>query len=289
MKFQSKNLELESLFQSVHALRAFVVESGDRIYKEWRPSISRRAFRLGGRNFAYYLALRQRDIRDLQVGLMAAGFSSLGRSESRVLPNLDAVVSNLGIVTGRPSQDLPPRPLLKSFFRGQRLLNSEATRIFGIPQHRRRVRLMVTLGAETGTDYSQVRALILSGMDVARINCAHDTQDQWASIIANVREAEKETGRQCKVEMDLCGPRFRIGRVKFPNEKVRVHTGDQILMTNDATPPGTSEWVQFQALPSGVASQVSVGHSVWINDGKLGTKVEQKKSTVEKDLLSAHP
>ena len=47
------------------------------------------------RNLIHYLALRRRDIRELQNALARNGISSLGRSESHVMSNLNKVLKLL--------------------------------------------------------------------------------------------------------------------------------------------------------------------------------------------------
>ena len=71
---------------------------------------------------------------------------------------------------------------------------------------------MATLPAAAADDYEIVRELVRLGMDVARINCSHDDADAWRRMAAHVRRAEAETGRLCRVSMDLGGPRARTGR-----------------------------------------------------------------------------
>ena len=68
---------------------------------------------------------------------------------------------------------------------------------------------MVTLPSDAATDYELVRGLVARGMDVARINCAHDDDDAWAAMVANVRRAGAESGRMCRICMDIGGPRSR--------------------------------------------------------------------------------
>ena len=51
---------------------------------------------LSARNLAHYLGLRRRDIRRLQLGLAAAGLSSLGRSEGHVRDTVLRVCAWLG-------------------------------------------------------------------------------------------------------------------------------------------------------------------------------------------------
>lgn len=50
-------------------------------------------------------------------------------------------------------------------------------------------------------------------MDCARINCAHDDPDSWRAMIEHVRAAEKALGRECKVALDLAGPKLRTGPI----------------------------------------------------------------------------
>jgi len=47
-----------------------------------------------------------------------------------------------------------------------------------------------------------------------RINCAHDGADAWSGMIQNLRRAEKETNKRCKVAMDLAGPKLRTGSIE---------------------------------------------------------------------------
>lgn len=68
--------------------------------------------------------------------------------------------------------------------------------------------------SEAATDYDLVRDLVLHGMDCMRINCAHDAPEAWSGIVRNLRRAVKETGRPCKISMDLPGPKLRTGPIE---------------------------------------------------------------------------
>ncbi len=48
------------------------------------------------RNLLHYVGLRRHDIRELQEQLVVRGLSSLGRCESHVLENIEAVLNLLG-------------------------------------------------------------------------------------------------------------------------------------------------------------------------------------------------
>ncbi len=163
------------------------------------------------RNLAHYLAMRSVDARGLQDRLARLGLSSLGRAESHVMANLDKVIGLLHVLLGRPWQPLDDEPA--GFRRGRALLDRQAQRLFGPPPAGRRVRMMVTLPTEAAHDAALVDALVRSGMDVARINCAHDDALCWAAMAAQVRRAAAAANRPVQVLMDLAGPKIRTGPI----------------------------------------------------------------------------
>jgi len=162
------------------------------------------------RNLVHYLAFRATDLRALQDKLAWLGVSSLGRAESHVMANLDKVVGILHRLTGQPWQDLSLDEPAGSVT-GARLLQNHADSLLGPAVASRSVRIMVTLGTEAATDFDMVRGLVKAGMDVARINCAHDNATAWRSMAKLVRRAAKAAQRDIKILMDLGGPKVRTG------------------------------------------------------------------------------
>ena len=73
---------------------------------------------------------------------------------------------------------------------------------------------MVTLPPQAATDPELVRRLVERGMDVARINCAHDDPAAWRAMADHVRAAAAHTSRSCLVAMDLAGPKLRTGPIE---------------------------------------------------------------------------
>ncbi|HTO75666.1 MAG TPA: pyruvate kinase [Thermoanaerobaculia bacterium] len=173
------------------------------------------------RNLLHYLALRRHDIRHLQDDLAAIGLSSLGRSEAHVLHSVDAVLSALDRLRG---SQRPPRgsPAPIGFEEGRSLLSTNTDRLLGPPRPGRAVRIMVTMPSEAARDYSLVRELMARGMDVVRINCAHDGESEWASMIDLLHRAERDVGRPCPVLMDLAGPKLRTGAIAPSDPVVRL-------------------------------------------------------------------
>jgi pyruvate kinase len=165
------------------------------------------------RNLLHYLAFRRSDLRRAQDRLAHWGLSSLGRSESHVLYNLEVVLWWLDILRAGKTRDPPSSDGLDPE-RGRQILALHARALFGPTRPGRGVRIMVTMPSEAASDYSLVRDLVEGGMDCARINCAHESPAEWARMIGHIQRAEKATGRRCRIEMDLAGPKLRTGPVR---------------------------------------------------------------------------
>jgi len=165
-------------------------------------------------NLLHYLALRHRDVRDLQRRLTDHGLSSLGRSEAHVLATVLAVAETLG-------RTIPP-PDHVDFAGGRRALDRNTDRLFGPRPVHRVPRIMVTLPTEAAHDAAMVRDFAEKGMDVARINGAHDEPDVWEAMARHVEEASVALGRRIPICFDLPGPKLRTGPVAAGPEVVRL-------------------------------------------------------------------
>ncbi|MBC7162794.1 pyruvate kinase [Immundisolibacter sp.] len=163
-------------------------------------------------NLAHYLAMRRHDIRHLQERLAWVGVSSLGRAETHALASVDKVLGLLHLVVGQTwtarSGDEPVGAQ-----RGPALLAQHAERLFGPPPQARGVRIMVTLPSTAASDDTLVAMLVQGGMDIARINCAHDTPAAWVAMARRVRRQARRAGRPVRILMDLAGPKLRTGPI----------------------------------------------------------------------------
>jgi pyruvate kinase len=170
--------------------------------------------RESARNLVHYLALRVHDLRPIQEQLAWLGLSSLGRAESHVLASLDKVLGILHCLTGQEWQDKSSEEPAGSVS-SRRLLEKHSVDLLGKYPAGRPVRIMVTLPSTAAADYSIVRELVDAGMDIARINCAHDNAEDWKSMALNVRRAAKATQRSVRIMMDLGGPKIRTGEIEM--------------------------------------------------------------------------
>jgi pyruvate kinase len=71
-------------------------------------------------------------------------------------------------------------------------------------------------------DARLIEDLLRAGMDLMRINCAHDDATAWRRMAANLRQAEQIVGRKCTIQADLGGPKLRTGSLEPVGHFVRI-------------------------------------------------------------------
>jgi pyruvate kinase len=209
----------EALVAAEHEAQALIAETTP----SWRD---------GARNLVDYVALRRHDLRELQGRLAALGLSSLGRAEAHVMPTLDAVLGALRALRGHGGL---PADASDALAASDRLLAQHTRELLGAPREGRAVRVMVTASSEVATRRQLVQDLMVAGMDVLRINSAHDDEAVWRKMIANVREAGREIERACVVQVDLSGPKLRTGA--FESAPGIVHWKPKRDARGDVTAP----------------------------------------------------
>jgi pyruvate kinase len=185
--------------------------SAEATWQRWLADVAA-DYRASARNLVHYWALRQCDLRELQSRLAAFGLSSLGRSEPHVQSTLRLV--RAAVLAMLEDSWQPPAPAVVHAAQGQQLLRNRAVDLLGPAPTDHEARIMVTLPPSAATDPGLVRRLIECGMNLARINCAHDDPDSWRAMAGHVRDASRLTGRNCLIAMDLAGPKLRTGAIQ---------------------------------------------------------------------------
>lgn len=95
---------------------------------------------------------------------------------------------------------------------------------------RRRTKIVATLGPAS-RDEDVLERLIVTGMNVARINLAHGSTDEHAATIAAVRRVAARLARPLGIIVDLPGPKLRLGDLARP---LTVRTGDAVILGSSA-------------------------------------------------------
>src|SRR5688572_5094302 len=175
------------------------------------------------RNLIDYLVLRSLDIRALQDNLHAFGLSSLTNAESHIRGQMLQVLQRLGRTFDQPEY-------LSSYQTSRTSVKERASGLFGQQDDDSIPYIMVTLHTQFADDYSKVKNLLQSGMNVARINCAHDDESTWFRMIQHVRRGSQRTGLPCRIYMDLAGPKIRTV-ITAKKKKMKIKEGGYIYLT----------------------------------------------------------
>lgn len=231
------------------------------------------AAQASARNLVHYLALRQEDLRPLQAELGRLGLSRLAQAESATLATVQAVSAALRALAGQaPVRE--PAPPIADAEAGSALLEANTAALFGPRPTDRHARVMVTMPSEAATQPALVRALLAGGMDIARINCAHDDVPTWRAMVTNLRTAMAVTGRACRIHADLAGPKLRTGTTV--DRAIEVHHGDRLLVTAAAEPgiaAGPGGPARIACTAPEVLARVKLGEPIWFDDGRIGGRV----------------
>ena len=132
----------------------------------------------------------------------------------------------------------------------------------------RRAKIVCTLGPASSTP-EVVTDLIAAGMDVARLNASHGTQEEHAERIRLVRTIAEEQGRAVAILLDLQGPKIRVG--KFAEGAVELERGQEFIITTDTSVIGDQHRVSTTY--AGLPGDVNVGDQILLDDGYLSLAV----------------
>ncbi len=135
----------------------------------------------------------------------------------------------------------------------------------------RKTKIICTLGPATD-DISVMRSLLESGMNVARFNFSHGTQEQQKARLDKLRELCDEMKRPVATLLDTKGPEIRLGT--FKDGKVALVTGASFVLTTDEC-VGTAECAHINY--SNLPRDVKAGDTILLDDGKISLRVKSVK------------
>jgi pyruvate kinase len=243
-------------------------------------------FRLSGANLLHYLVLRSHEIRHLQEFLHQQGLSSLTNLESHTLFQVQNVLRWL---SGKPIA--MKQKSACDFKMATFLQEKHVEELLGKFPQQDRPHIMVTFSTDMIEDRKLVEEMLHEGMSVARINCAHDTPEEWKKMILVLRSAIAKTGKPCKIYMDIAGPKIRIKEIRAlkakENKALPVWEGKELMLVS----PGkkSSKWNKKEKGkwdvvildPEDLISMMHKGERVFFDDGKFEAKIiKEKKGAV---------
>lgn len=127
----------------------------------------------------------------------------------------------------------------------------------------RKTKIICTIGPASASP-EKLKQLALAGMDVARLNRSHGTQEEHGAVINSLKDVRAETGLPIAILVDLKGPEIRTGT--FNNGKVHLQA-DQEFFIHSQPIIGDAERMSVSYKDFYLA--VKPGLTILIDDGMI--------------------
>jgi pyruvate kinase len=136
----------------------------------------------------------------------------------------------------------------------------------------KRTKIVCTIGPASESP-EMIRALIESGMNVARINMSHGTHDEHRAVIERVRAVAHSLGVPVAVMADTKGPAIRTGELK--TEKIFLRQGQKLTLVEE---PVLGDETQISISYKGLSQYIQPGMRILLANGEI-----------ELGVLEVHP
>lgn len=146
---------------------------------------------------------------------------------------------------------------------------------------RKKTKIIATLGPSS-EKVDVMKQMILSGVDVFRINFSHAEHVEVEKKIKMIRELSEKLNSNTSILADLQGPKLRVGKVE---EDTIVSPGDRIVFLSGEPFTGNKEMVYMNY--DNFSKDVQPGERILLDDGKLIFEIisTDKKAKVEAKVI----
>ena len=132
----------------------------------------------------------------------------------------------------------------------------------------KKTKIVATI-SDARCDIGLLRSLYEEGMNVVRLNTAHQGPEGMRRVINNVREVSSRIA----VLIDTKGPEVRTTRTERP---IELQRGDLVEII--ANPDAVTTPNQISVTYGGFVNDVPTGAHILIDDGEVGLFVEEKNA-----------
>lgn len=137
----------------------------------------------------------------------------------------------------------------------------------------KKTKIVATIGPATESK-EQLAKLLKLGLNVVRMNFSHGDFAEHQAKLDNGRAASEMTGLPLSFLQDLSGPKIRIGEFATETGRVTLKAGQTFTITTENVKGDASHVsINYAKFPS----EVKVGHSVLLDDGKKRLTVTKIK------------
>ena len=132
----------------------------------------------------------------------------------------------------------------------------------------RKTKVIATIGPSCDS-LETIRAMILAGMNVARLNFSHGTHEEHRKWIQVIRQACEEESANVAIMLDTKGVKIRTGRFAR-GEAVLTTGGNFDLYEHDRLGDASGVSISY----AGLAQEVTTGCAILLDDGVIELRVD---------------
>lgn len=136
---------------------------------------------------------------------------------------------------------------------------------------KKKTKIICTIGPASESK-EMMKKLVENGMDIIRLNFSHGDFEEHGRRIRNIREVNKELGKNIAILLDTKGPEVRLG--EFANGSESYEKGDIVTIVREKI-IGTKERFHIQC-PE-IFDDLDIGGAILVDDGKCRLTVIDKK------------
>jgi len=138
----------------------------------------------------------------------------------------------------------------------------------------RRTKIVCTIGPASSSE-ERLEQLMRAGMNVARLNFSHGTQQEHAVVIERIRRIAARLDCPIAILQDLQGPKIRTGPLQGQQPVTLLDNAVITITTRDIMGSAEAVSTTYKLLPQ----DVKPGDRILLNDGLLELRVLDKSAT----------
>jgi pyruvate kinase len=132
-------------------------------------------------------------------------------------------------------------------------------------------KVVCTIGPKS-EDPKVLKQLLLSGMNVMRLNFSHGDHEEHGKRIKTLRKLCEETGKFVAIMLDTKGPEIRTGEFREGDVKYDLVEGHKITLTTDYAFKGDDKKISVSY--KDITKDLKPGDTVLIDDGLIALNVD---------------
>ena len=146
-----------------------------------------------------------------------------------------------------------------------------------------KTKIIATLGPASSTE-TVLRKMMLSGLDVARLNFSHGSHESHLKNVELIRKLNKKYRRHIKILQDLKGNRIRIGKLKGAAKTILLKNKQTVYLTTEDI-KGSDTMIPFDY--RGSLEPLKKGFLIYIDDGNICLKIKKVlKTKIETEVIT---